>query len=220
MDLACSGFWDIYQRERVERLLEEDRFFCRFFVISDYAMLYGVLYFVSSDLHEKQKDAFNHLSATVFLPPNLDPLRSVFELTNGSSLSISPFNHLMCLVNVLVGASGTPHLQAGVQSVAWGSGPSITPGGDASSSECFHTIVGVEAGTACIDVTLLFTYSIDAQPEVMNSKAFRFVGNKRAGYYSWYKEAVGTPYNYCEPYINKKDEPVNPPRIPIQSIFE
>ncbi|MGA8150589.1 MAG: hypothetical protein WB952_06545 [Terriglobales bacterium] len=138
-------------------------------------------------------------------------------MTNDSNYAISGKHKLICYLNFSVAKNGiggmrniwetllTDPLTGRQQAVLGGdvdryrhSYPvvgTLEPGGDAETDDCLK-VISLESGqTACIDLTLIFWYSLETQPDFDQEKDFRYIWNRQ-----WYQEPVGSKTNYCQSF--------------------
>jgi hypothetical protein len=174
----------------------------------------GIMYwFLASTLEDQHNETFQHLTANHYLVPGEedDPMHTMFSVTNGGSYEISEKHGITCLTNLAVGnggasvqgmfswvADGKVHISGGIHT--FGLPPAATtllPGGDAQTDQCLNWWKFAK-GTDCADITLIFWYSLESQPDVQREKSFRFVAYKgKNGQFSWYAEPQSLQGSYC-----------------------
>jgi hypothetical protein len=199
------------------------------------AMLIGVMavmwWWLDGQLEGEREEVFQNLSASYQLipaaKPEYDPMFTVFTVTNGSHQLLSGKHALVCYVNLAVGDHGTSGLENTWEATEgnrrfWGLGfvdeyraampllEPVQPGGDTHSSACLQTL-GFTDGTECVDVTLMFWYSLNDQPNFQQEKDFRFVAqrdfrstdnNKEP--FIWSRKSLNSPPDYCRIFQEKK----------------
>lgn len=167
--------------------------------------LMGILWWwLNNALTDKRENVFQNLTVATYIPPGADPLRSVFTIKNGGKYSITPKSELLCLINLAVGNHGTisrgwqeNNFHAFVKSGAVGISP-LGPGGDARSEQCLAPLSWQEGETDCLDVLLIFQYSLDDQPTLKQEKRFRYVVYKGS---DWIPEPIGSNEKFCSQFI-------------------
>jgi hypothetical protein len=165
----------------------------------------------------ERDDARDHLYS---VPPNedLDPMYTIFTIANGSGQTISRRHQIACLTNAAMGNHRELRLSGlfsgkGGDGTWWLSGgyegararynstlanSTIRPGGDAETSGCLSWLKFKE-GTDCVDVDLIFWYTLESQPSVDQEKIFRYVTHRQAnGTFKWYQNPVNDPQVHCE----------------------
>ena len=202
------------------------------------AMLIGMMgimwWWMNGKLEDQRSEVFDHLTAEHALPNGVDPVFTLFTVTNNSTHALSGKHRLACKVNLEVGNNGTSTsggfwevLQSnspqgrigGVlgDSVSGGlingdkaaeeyrnalpdSGVQLKGGGDAETNDCLR-IVPFANGSDCIDVELVFWYSLDTQPNFNQEKRFRYVVLKEGDSFAWHSQPLGSKINYCRSFI-------------------
>jgi hypothetical protein len=174
--------------------------------------------FLSSTLRDQRTETLQGLTANHYLAPGEedDPMYTMFTVTNGGSYEISKKHGIVCLVNLATGTNGL--IVTGM--LSWNtidgkrqvsgdgnvnihalnippSTSTLLPGGDAETDQCLDA--WYFGKTKCADVTLIFWYSLESQPNVQEEKRFRFaVHQSKTGQFSWYPEQVSSPETYCD----------------------
>src|SRR5712692_2450882 len=178
-------------------------------------------------LEDQRAEVFQKLSASHQAMPaakeEFDPLFTLFTVTNDSSYTISGKHALICYVNLAVGANGYSRLDNIWESVdgktmMFGAAVDqfrdfiptlepLQPGGDAQTDQCLK-VIGFERGVACVDVTLIFWYSLETQPLYKQEKDFRFIAQREfrsSGHgkpdFVWYSEPIGSKRDFCRQFI-------------------
>ena len=145
------------------------------------------------NVEQNQSDVFQNLSGTVALPSSGDPFLSVFTVANGGKSAIIE-RQIWCGINMLIVADGVQIGPAMARIVKSGT-TVIEPGGDAQSEACLASAFRGSVG--CADITLSLDYSLQMQPAIALSKAFRFVTRRESEGLHWYKKPVETKESYC-----------------------
>jgi len=157
-------------------------------------MLYADQWFLNQWLMELQKDTYLRLSSSVDLPNDGNPFLSMFTITNGSPNKIAQHT-ISCGMNLIV-TDGWE-----VSNISGGAKTSDAPligGGDAQTDPCL-SIFNI-SNPKCFDVTVVFSYSLDVQPELSTNKFFRFVGRPLTGRFMWTRQPVEQRQTYCESF--------------------
>jgi hypothetical protein len=160
---------------------------------------------------------FSHYSA-----PGKTPKDTWFTVANDSAYAISGKHKLACFINYSVGDHGhsiidgiwqafTPDEITGKWRGASGAdahantlwphlriGPSLQPGGDSETDECLNVIYSPEP--ECIDLTLIFLYSLEDQPTLKQEKDFRYIGELEDNTFVWRSEPLNAPSRICQRY--------------------
>ncbi len=183
----------------------------------------GVMdWWLSGKLADEREDAEMHLTIQ-FSSIDPDPNKDTFTVTNNSSQRISGKHTLACLTNDSFGYNGRAHLgrvwfsvptdpvtgkphrvfiPSGGPKPFWdavnASGPPIQAGGDSETFEDCMDVMAFGTNTECLDVTVAFLFSLEAQPLWMQQKYFRFVGKQKGTAFIWQQEPLASPYGrYC-----------------------
>ena len=219
-------------RRDVKLLLQETRKYCIYesgVCVLIICVTGGFIVWTLGIKREGQRaDAFRNLTATVDESAE-DPMQSTFTITNGSNQEISQLHGVTCFTHLAIGNYQTSSLKgfyswilnranskamqmSGIPQT-FERGPAeytIKAGGDAQSDACL-AYWGFQYGTDCADVTVMFWYSLETQPDVHQEKDFRFVARKvSANRYSWHRESVSNKAGYCDSYqvdLNISDLP-------------
>jgi hypothetical protein len=75
----------------------------------------------------------------------------------------------------------------------------LQPGGDAETNDCLRGTL-FEHGADCIDMELVFWYSLQTQPDFKQEKHFRYVAIKEGPSFIWNQEPVQSTTSYCRTY--------------------
>jgi hypothetical protein len=138
----------------------------------------------------------------------------MFSVKNGGSYNISKKHQIRCLTNLAVGNSGTSPIRNMIAAfidetqLTFGN-PSGFPytaaeeilrsGGDADTQPCLRFYNFADSGTDCADVTIIFWYALEDQPDNEQEKKIRFVASKgKNGMFDWDEKPVEHKDNYCE----------------------
>jgi hypothetical protein len=172
----------------------------------------------------QRAEVWQHL--TVSVPSgaiDYDPMVTNFTVTNGSAFTISKLHGVTCYTNAAVGNEDSAQRGAyswkderGGSGLTFGplTDPAplmatfdqgmkhspIGPGGDAQTDRCMEWFQ-FTTGTICADITLIFWYALQSQPDLREEKRFRLVGERPdRGKFEWSQRTVEAPGNYCERY--------------------
>ena len=182
-------------------------------------VMWTMWWWLDGKLQDQRDDVHQHLTATHQLRPGEedDPMHTAFSVSNDSASVISRRHGITCLTNLSVGNDETSSSRS-VVSWVWPNGtigysgsvhtfdlPSasspLLPGGDAQTDPCLQGWAFVH-GTACADITLIFWYSLEDQPDSQQEKRFRFVATKgKTGQFQWSPQPVQSPQLYCASYF-------------------
>jgi hypothetical protein len=80
----------------------------------------------------------------------------------------------------------------------------LESGGGTQTEACLRLLGNsfVSGGADCVDVTVVFWYSLEDQPDVSEEKKFRFIGYVgSSGKASWATEPVKASEDYCGTYF-------------------
>jgi len=186
-------------------------------------------YFLFSTLEDQRNETYQNLTASHSIPPGRggDPMHTMFTVTNGSKNEISVKHEITCLTNYAVSneipgdspiesrSSSIKNVMSAVvgQSIVMGhpvgwlhhlaSAP-LEPGGDAQTEECL-AFFNFGMGTKCVDMTLIFWYSLESQAELEQEKKFRFVALKEENQlFEWYTEPTKRQGDYCTDLLTRE----------------
>lgn len=184
-------------------------------------LLIGVMvimwWWLDGKLKDQRDDVFAHLTPNhnLVLGEEDDPMHTMFTVSNNSAYDISRRHGITCFTNFVVGNSGTSYNRWTASWIDNGSmvfsgtvhtfdrPPASSPllaGGDATTDPCLKTW-GFVHGTDCADITLIFWYTLENQPDFKQEKKFRFIANKgKTGEFSWVPEPLESRDNYCLKY--------------------
>jgi hypothetical protein len=147
-----------------------------------------------------------------------DPLHTMFSITNGGNYALSD-HQIICNANLIVGNDGTS-VEAGVASTIENGqrkfggleearkyhttvASPLLPNGDSETIPCMNYIVF--GNLQCADITLIFDYWLETQPESRQEKKFRFVAEKgKHDAFSWYTQPILRSDSYCLPYYKPR----------------
>jgi hypothetical protein len=156
----------------------------------------------------ERDDVFQHLTLTESIPPGMedDPMNTVFTVTNGSSQRLSKRHDIFCYTRFAVGVDGTSAL-AGIETARRADGTIEVGAGDKLPRDTVSSILdrGGDSessaylgynfsNTSCADVTVIFWYSLQDQPDIIINKYFRLKAVKGTETFMW----VGIPLNSQE----------------------
>jgi hypothetical protein len=171
---------------------------CALIASAGVGMLVADRAFLLQELHARQQDTFEHLSAVVTLPVSGDPYFSFFTVTNGATNRIIK-HKMICGINVIVTVGYV--ILKGLNEIASSSDAPIEGDGDAQSDACLAFFRA--DNPRCVDVTLTFSYALEVQPELMGMKRFRFAGIQNAGAFMWNRQPVAQQQSYCAAFIGR-----------------
>jgi hypothetical protein len=184
-------------------------------------ILIGVMgimwWWMDGKLEDQRSDVFQHLRFSY--TSGIDPMDTIFTVTNESSFEISKKHELMCYTRTAIGGTGRGNIRVNNMTTLWRNGQmllapateiappfsvgqhgtassTIGTGGDAQSEPClmfWHFL-----GTICADVTIGFWYTLENQPDVDQEKDIRYFVQRDKNDYHWIQESVGDKRtNYC-----------------------
>ncbi len=187
----------------------------------------GIMWWwLNGKLEDQRDDVYQHLAASHSIPPGSedDPMNTMFTITNNGSYEISDKHQILCNTHLAVGVGGTSTIRGFVSGISsqgtkfniLGGGldrehfpiqiastTPIAPGGDAQTEPCLSAY-HFTPGTECADVTIIFWYALETQPDLEQEKDFHFIALKtRAGGFSWYTEPVESKRDYCGRYVQR-----------------
>lgn len=188
----------------------------------------GAIYLVYEHTLEKGRtDVYQHLEFSHNIPSGEedDPMHTVFTVTNGSSYEISKRHALGCSTTLAIGNNGNMAIVSpdpvtfnpdGSHNGWHGVRPNITasstlqPGRDAESVPCLSWFNFQSGKTDCADVTVVFWYSLETQPDTDQEKKLRYVAKKgKDGRFSWSQQPIKSKEQYCAGFY--KGPPPKPP---------
>jgi hypothetical protein len=185
-------------------------------------MLIGVMLIMnlwfSGTLADQRGDADKNVRIEISAPSG-NPLMSVFTVTNDSEQTIAPKQRLSCSINAIrfigKGVMSPTILSRNQKGGTWmlmggaiGADPTgfpppteesspLLPNGDATTDSCL-TLYTTTPGFLCADVTVLFQYYLDAQPNYLLYKEQRWATRYSGGVFAWYVVPRAKPLNaYC-----------------------
>ncbi len=172
-------------------------------------------WFIESTLEDQLVDVYRNLSVTAYSSSSDNPFMSMFTATNSGGTAIGR-HRISCWFILATSADGataeggpftfkgdTMILNSANPDVAMSESP-ILPGGDAQTDHCLSA-VGL-ATVTCADVVVEVAYSLVTQPEVKQSKQFRFVAypNSEIGQpFIWHRQPVGQRGSYCKSFVRR-----------------
>ena len=177
-------------------------------------------FWLDEKLEAQRNDVWSHLAFNHFIPPGFedDPVFTDFTVKNESGYRISTKHGITCLTNIAVGNNGTSlreNMSTWImddKTMAFSgvvhtfdrppAASIIDAGGDAESDQCLRAL-DFKEGTDCIDVTIIFWYTLETEPDAQQEKRIRFIADKgRKGQFAWHQESLGTPTTHCASYYN------------------
>jgi hypothetical protein len=211
------GVWLSERKSRLWQHLAASCFSFAFCVFSCVGMLLMHL-FLSSALQDQRDNVFNNLISNHYVPPGDedDPMNSMFTVTNNSIYQISQKHQIVCRTNMAVGNGGRvlesnePIFSAeenGFMQIGYQLAPFLIPasstlaaGGDAQTDECL-AFLHFGYGADCVDVTVIFWYALESQPDFEQLKEFRYYAPKgKDGRFDWYQEPQNDSISHCLAY--------------------
>lgn len=178
------------------------------------------------ELEDQRTNVFQHLTISYYSLPHKEasPQETVFRVTNNSTYNLSGRRQLVCYLNYAVGNNRTstdenmwqaftPNPVTRKWKASFGGGssyeflwPDIVPGapllsnGDADTYEQCLGVLRFKDDTQCIDLSLIFLYSLETQPNLKQEKESRIVGTMEGDQFVWQYRPVQSNRNYCEAY--------------------
>lgn len=172
-------------------------------------------WFIESTLEDQLVDVYRNLSVTASSSSSDNPFMSMFTATNSGGIAIGK-HRISCWFILATGADGSiaeggPITFKGDTVIVNSANPDaamidspILPGGDAQTDHCLSA-VGL-ATVTCADVVVEVVYFLVTQPEVRQSKQFRFVAypNSEIGQpFVWHRQPVGSRQSYCKTFVRR-----------------
>jgi hypothetical protein len=179
----------------------------------------------------EQDNVFQNLIAGHFLEPGTedDPMHTMFSVTNGSKFEISKKHRIVCFTRLAVADNGIHtvegmysavidgKLNLGLGSINYGADVPLdmnrasrffvpsdsileSGNGDGETVPClkFYHVERPE----CVDMTVIFWYSLESQPTVERTKEFRYVAYRgKNGQFQWDTQPIGEGNSYCREFI-------------------
>jgi hypothetical protein len=178
----------------------------------------GFTWWTVSIKHKYERDdVFQHLTVSHSLQPGTedDPMHSMFSVANGGSIALSK-HWIVCYTNLAVGNGGRSGIVKSPSVIIDGHaviGDDVEPAirvahqnalrasGDEETDPCLNYF-NFHEGTDCADVTVMFKYELETQPNIEQEKRFRFVAYKGSnGTFSWYGEPVNEEFSRCSQFL-------------------
>jgi len=160
----------------------------------------GVLLFGGADYYQYHKQrahqleqVWEHLSATAEFPTSGNIFDSTFTLINGSGSTLTEHD-LSCTPKLFRFSNGSTWHGGGTGDVNDSKTP-LKPGSP-QGDNCLANTIKTDAEILCADVVFTVKYEIADQPEVKQSKDFRFSASKRMGLV-WHPEQAENRGTYC-----------------------
>jgi len=161
-------------------------------------LLGSLMWMRRDELNYQKTDVYEHLSATVELPPSGDWTRSTFTVTNGSTVHIGD-HQIYCGINLIVYGKGNMIDRSLVHQIQNGNFP-ISPGGDAQSQACFEDSFRLPK-PRCVDAAFEISYVLTTQPHIKQGKIFRFVFDENFDS-RWHQQPVDERTSPCSVYFH------------------
>jgi hypothetical protein len=173
-------------------------------------------WWLSDQMSDQREDVPQKLTAIHAAPEghDNDPMFEMFSVSNGSNVDISANHGILCNVTHAVGNHGTSQdfnlwMASHGNTVYLGqsripASSTLDAGGGTQTEACLRVLGNsfVQGGADCVDVIVVFWYSLENQPEAPQEKKFRFVGYiGRTGKTSWAAEPVNATEDYCGTYF-------------------
>ena len=166
-------------------------------------------------LKQEGMESFNTLAGSVTVGSSGDVLHSMFTITNDGKVAVRA-RAVYCVVHMLI--LGSSNMIGPGRTSVMTSGPiTIEPGGDAESEACLAIIGAPVSFVGCADIGLTVDYTLQDQPEIGQSKVFRFVTHKENDGLHWYRKPAESQASYCfdrifqSPYGNAAPQLSPPP---------
>jgi hypothetical protein len=173
--------------------------------------------FLDNTLADERTSVWQNLTPEHHTLGNADePLDEMFTVRNNSEEEISGKNQISCAIHFLSEYDGSmifSHITMGFENGMWvlsgtddptvlkhiPTGLPLNPGGDAQTTPCLSGIrLRGFKGASCVDMTLVFWYSLENQADVEQEKHFHFVGYRQVGRaVSWSQEPENSREDYC-----------------------
>jgi hypothetical protein len=195
---------------------------------------------LNEKLADQRDDVFQHLVINHHsdVGKESDVLATIFTVTNNSNYAVSGKHQLVCDVTSAVGNGQTSVLTdvwqaftpdpvtrewkgmfgTGSPDMAWqyiAVGPPLGPNGDTETYEQCLIMARFTNDTNCIDLTLIFWYSLETQPDLRQGKEYRIVGTVDGAQFVWRPQPVKSQANFCRSFYPKDyDERVRRSRRP------
>lgn len=221
--------WDVWQGLKTSEWYKRHRniLFCLSCGLSALAMMETMKWFLDLKLQEQRENVRQHLRFSHYIPSGEedDPMHTIFTVTNDSSYEISRNHQIGCEVTLAVGDNGAAKVQAvgrpaifnpdddSITLPAYGKRPRIrvsstlAPGSDAESANCLRWFQ-FTFGTDCADVTVIFWYSLETQPDSEEDKKERYIASKgKDGKFTWVQQPVNSMNSYCAGFYKGPSRP-------------
>jgi hypothetical protein len=175
-----------------------------------------VWWWLDGKLQDQRENVFQHLEFSHYLASSDEnnPMNTIFTVTNGGGYQISRNNLIGCEVILAVGDQGASFVQnigrpayanpdnGHIEISRTGEHPQfvgslLNRGDDAESAKCLSWF-GFQHGAQCLDVRIVFWYSLESQPDREQEKKVRYVAGKgNDGKFSWLPQPADSPQSYC-----------------------
>ncbi len=205
-------------------------------------LLVGVMgimwWWLDGKLPDQREEVAHSLVFAHHYPPGkqLNPIETLFTVTNNSGFAVSGKRQLICYLISAAGNDETSVTQnmweafvpdpitrkwegvfgGGNPLSLWPEiklGPILEPNGDTDTYDQCLGLTHFETTTNCIDLKLIFLYSLETQPDLMQRKDERLVGTVEGGQFVWEAEPVNSRVDFCRAYY-PKNKYIKPPDIP------
>lgn len=153
------------------------------------------IWLIGQSFDKEQKETRVGLVANALSPPTLSPLESIFTIANGSTHQIGGHS-FKCGINLVVYNQGNGFLSQFSTTKQDFFDGKIEGNGDTQSYKCLDLFKATREQMDCLDVVAHFEYSIETQPNITETKEFRFVADKEDGFV-WTKQPLNDPKQYC-----------------------
>ena len=150
----------------------------------------GVMYwFLASTLEDQRTDTMSRLTAQIY--PDPEETKSVFSITN-EGREVIGHHQLSCEIHTVLGSNGAAveDLSSDVHEVASTMGP-----GESQSDACLSEFVFTPYRLVCADIVVDFSYELDNQPGIRQTKKLRFFGYGSP--FRWIPEPENAKVDYC-----------------------
>jgi hypothetical protein len=175
-------------------------------------------------LEFQRNDVFGKLEITARIPSGDQLWNTVFTVTNKGDFAVSDRNRIVCQVHTEYAKGMSRPLihevyfaqePAGNWVVSGGDAlmkdlpqrVRLAPDGDSQSDSCLSgyqgppNIPGVEHPIICVDVSVIFVYSLEVQPDTPQQKTIRFFGSPGPSReYQWIQEPVDSKVDFCRQF--------------------
>jgi hypothetical protein len=209
---ACAGWlsidlWQVFRRLFEGRSEAAARWKNTLYCLS--CSLIGLLavrpayWLLGQHFEEEQSVVRQYLNAEAITPPQVSPMDTAFTVANPSNHTIGQHN-MMCYANLVTRDGGIPYLQNILLASKFFKTELSADGGKQTYDCLSHVLLDISReDVGCLDVTLLFDYTLADQPDLTLTKYFRFVST-RAGGFIWQAQNTDDPTEFCKPFVNER----------------